>query len=497
MVFIEQFFGVNMNLSLYTIISIAIIIINIVLIITAVFIERKKPVHALTWVLTLSLLPVAGFVLYLIFGRSYHIKKKKLLIKCDRSKQYCQELHRTLDFACYDENKFNEPYDNNTKQVIKLNINTSQSSYTNDNTVRIFTSAEDKYRELLQDIYAAKSSIHILYFIIQNDNIGNKIIAALAQKAKEGLEVRILFDHGAKLFTPLKTYNSIIENGGEVLCFLSNTVSNYLRLNFRNHRKVVVIDGGIGYIGGINIGDEYLGLNKKISPWRDTHMKIIGSSVHSLQLRFFEDWLYASNSDIEFVDTEKYFMPISKESIGNTGMQIVASGPDTKCEEIKRCMIKMVNSAKKNILIQTPYFVPDSAFLEALQNAALSGVEVIIQIPAIPDKPYVYKATMSFVADVLDYGIKMYLYKGFLHAKMMVIDEECCTIGTANIDVRSFSLNFEINAFMYGKEISQRCTQIFNKDLEMCELMTKEKYQNRGVYKKIQESIFRLLSPIL
>ncbi len=306
-----------MNLNLYTIISITIIIINIILIITAVFIERKKPVHALSWVLTLSLLPVAGFILYLIFGRAYHIKKK-FLIKCDRSRQYCQELHKTLDIAFYDETKFHEPYDNNIKEIIKLNINTSQSTYTNDNKVTIYTSAEDKYRELLQDIYAAKSSIHILYFIIQNDIIGNKIIAALAQKAKEGLEVRVLFDHGAKLLTPLKTYKPIIENGGEVLCFLSNTVSNYLRVNFRNHRKVVVIDGGIGYIGGINIGDEYLGLNKKISPWRDTHMKIIGSSVHSLQLRFFEDWLYASKSDIEFADTEKYFMPINMQNIGNT-----------------------------------------------------------------------------------------------------------------------------------------------------------------------------------
>lgn len=486
-----------MNLNLYTIISITTIIINIILIITAVFIERKKPVHALSWVLTLSLLPVAGFILYLIFGRAYHIKKKKFLIKCDRSRQSCQELHKTLDIAFYDETKFHEPYDNNIKEIIKLNINTSQSTFTNDNKVNIFTSAEDKYRELLQDIYAAKSSVHILYFIIQNDIIGNKIIAALAQKAKEGLEVRVLFDHGAKLLTPLETYKPIIENGGEVLCFLSNTVSNYLRVNFRNHRKVVVIDGGIGYIGGINIGDEYLGLNKKISPWRDTHIKIIGSSVHSLQLRFFEDWLYASKSDIEFVDTEKYFMPINKQNIGNTGMQIVSSGPDTKYEEIKRSMIKMVNSAKKSIFIQTPYFVPDSTFLEALQNAALSGVKVIIQIPKVPDKPYVYKATMAFVADVIDYGIKVYLYKGFLHAKMVVIDDECCTIGTANIDIRSFSLNFEINAFMYGKEISQRCAQIFNDDLKLCELMTKEKYHNRGIFIKIQESIFRLLSPIL
>ncbi|PYG88563.1 cardiolipin synthase [Ruminiclostridium sufflavum DSM 19573] len=482
---------------MYTVISILIIIINIIFIIAAVFFERKKPVHALSWVLTLSLLPVAGFVLYLIFGRAYHIKKKKFLINCDKSRKYCRELHKTLDFAIYDESKFDEKFDLETKQIIKLNVNSSQSTYTNDNKVTVFTSAEEKYRQLLEDIYSARSSIHILYFIIQNDNIGKKIIGALAQKAKEGLEIRVLFDHGSKLLAPLKIYKPIIDNGGEVLCFLSNTISNYLRANFRNHRKVAVIDGKIGYIGGINIGDEYLGLNKKISPWRDTHLKITGSSVHSLQLKFFEDWLYASKKDIYFEDTEKYFMPVNQLDKGGIGIQIVSSGPDTRNEEIKRCMLKLVNSAKKKIFIQTPYFVPDSSFLESIQNAALSGVEVIIQIPAVPDKPYVYKATMSFVADVIDYGIKVYLYQGFLHSKMLVIDDSCCSIGTANIDIRSFSLNFEINAFMYGKEISQRCAEIFKEDLNSCTLLTREKYQSRSIFQKIQESIFRLLSPIL
>lgn len=486
-----------MGNNIYSIISIVIIVINIMFIITAVFFERKKPVHALSWVLTLSLLPVVGFILYLILGRTYRFKSKKILVKCDKDKKYCQELYKTLNYTYYDESEFKEPYNNDIKQIIKLNINTSQSPFTNDNRVNIFTSAQDKYRELLQDIAAAKSSIHISYFIFQNDSIGKKIINQLAIKAKEGLEVRVLFDHGSNLFTPFKAYKPITDNGGEVLCFFSNTISNYLRVNFRNHRKIVVIDGEIGYIGGINIGDEYLGLNEKISPWRDTHLKIIGSSVHSLQLRFFEDWLYASKKDIQFGDAEKYFMPINQQSKGNTGIQIVASGPDTKGEEIKQCIIKMVNSAKKQILIQTPYFVPDSSFLEALQTAAMSGVEVIIQIPALPDKRYVYKATMSFVADVIEYGIKTYLYPGFLHAKMMVIDDTCSAIGSANIDMRSFSLNFEIDAFMYGEEISQRCIKVFNTDLDKCTLINPEKFKNRSAFLKIQENIFRLLSPLL
>ncbi len=486
-----------MDNNIYSIISTTIIVINIIFIITAVFIERKKPVNALSWVLTLALLPIVGFIVYLIFGRTFHFKKRKFLIKCDKDRQYCQQLQKTLDFACYDETIFREAYSEDIKQIIKFNINSSKSTFTNDNKVTIFTSAEDKYRELLQDIEKAKSSIHISYFIIQNDNIGKKIINALATKAKEGIEVRVLFDHGSNLLFPFRAYKAIIDNGGEVKSFFSNTFTNYLRVNYRNHRKIVVIDGEKGFLGGINIGDEYLGLDSRTSPWRDTHLKIVGSCVHSLQLRFLEDWLYASKTDVKLSDAEKYFMPINKNREGDTPVQIVSSGPDTNGEEIKRCLIKMVNSAKKYIYIQTPYFVPDSSFLEALQNAAISGVDVIIQIPEIPDKPLVYKVTMSFVADVIDYGIKVYLYPGFLHAKMMVIDDVCCAVGTANIDMRSFSLNFEINAFMYGKEISQRCAQIFNKDLKVCTLITKDQFINRSAFSKLQENIFRLLSPLL
>lgn len=486
-----------MDNSIYSVISIAITVINIIFIITAVFYERKKPVQALSWVLTLLLLPVIGFILYLVFGTTYHYKRKKFVYKCDKNKKYCRDLSKALDYVSYDESGFKESYSNAVKQIIRLNVNTSQSAFTNDNSVMIFTSAEEKYEELLKDISEAKSSIHVSYFIIQNDYIGNKLIKALACKAEEGLEVRVLFDHGANLLMPFKVFKPVTESGGEVLSFFSNTIGNYLRINFRNHRKIVVIDGKIGYIGGINIGDEYLGLKEKISPWRDTHLKITGSSVYSLQLRFLEDWLYASKKDDDFTDIEKYFMPMDKSTEGDTAVQIVPSGPDTKGEEIKHCLIKMINSAEKSVCIQTPYFIPDEPFIEALQTAAMSGVEVIIQIPALPDKYYVYKATMSFVADVIDYGVKIYLYPGFLHAKMMVIDDTCCTIGTANIDMRSFSLNFEINSFMYGREITARCAQIFNRDLELCTFLNKEKYNSRSSFTKIQEDIFRLLSPLL
>lgn len=486
-----------MNDNIYAVISFAVTVINIIFIITAVFYERKRPLQALSWVLALVLLPVVGFVLYMFFGTTYHYKRKRFINKCDRNKKYCRDICTALDFVTYDESRFRENYSSNIKQIIKYNINTSQSSFTDDNSITIFTSAEEKYNDLLRDIAGAKSTIHVSYFIIQNDYIGNKLIKALAAKAEEGLEVRVLFDHGANLIMPFKIFKPITENGGEVLSFFSSTIGNYLRANFRNHRKIVIIDGRIGYIGGINIGDEYLGLKEKISPWRDTHLKLMGSSVYSLQLRFLEDWLYASKKDEDFSDVEKYFAPDCQKANGNTAVQIVPSGPDTKGEEIKHCLIKMINSAENFIYIQTPYFIPDDPFIEALQTAAMSGVEVIVQIPAVPDKYYVYKATMSYVADVINHGVKVYLYPGFLHAKMLVVDDKCCTIGTANIDMRSFSLNFEINSFMYGSEITDRCAQIFKSDLTRCTFLDREKYSRRGFLTKMQEDICRLLSPLL
>ncbi len=469
---------------IFSSVSAIIMFINIVFIITAVFFERKKPVQALSWVITLSFLPLIGFFLYLIFGRKSYKQYSHKVFKNSNKIPYGKEI-TVPDYS-----------DEQMKQLMRLNAATSESPYTDNNEVTIFTNAQEKYDQLFKDIEAAQHSIHLLYFILQNDNIGKMLIGLLAQKAKEGVEVRVLFDHGSNLLMPFKAYSSIVKNGGEVSSYFSNTIGNYLKANFRNHRKIVVIDGKIGYTGGINIGDEYLGYDKKIKPWRDTHLKITGSSVLDLQLRFVEDWIYASNQDSDNFDTNKYFPEITN-STGNTGIQMVSSGPDTNGEEIKRGKVKMINSAKQRILIQTPYFIPDASFLEALQNAALSGVEVIIQIPGVPDKNYVYKATMSYVADVIDYGVKVYLYPGFLHAKMMVVDDFCSAIGTANTDMRSFSLDFEIDAFMYGEEICQRCRKIFNDDLKVCTLLTKEKFESRSIISKMQESIFRLFSPIL
>lgn len=268
-----------------------------------------------------------------------------------------------------------------------------------------------------------------------------------------------------------------------------------LRLNFRNHRKLVIIDGKVGYVGGFNVGDEYLGLNPKFGFWRDTHLRIEGSAVKAIQTRFILDWNQASkHHDITY---QPHYFPIV-ETQGNIDLQIVTSGPDSEWEQIKNGYIKLISSAKKSILIQTPYFIPDASLLDALRIASLSGVDVKIMIPNKPDHLFVYWATTFNAGQLLRAGAKVYIYdNGFIHAKMIVVDEEVSSVGTANIDVRSFKLNFEVNAFIYDEGMAETLTRIFYKDVEVCRQLTIEEFEKRSKWIRFKESIARLVSPIL
>jgi len=319
---------------------------------------------------------------------------------------------------------------------------------------------------------------------------------ALIKKAKQGVKVRVLYDEMGSRGVKKRHFKEVLDVGGEVEIFFPSILPLISpRLNFRNHRKIAVIDGRIGYTGGFNVGDEYLGLKKKFGYWRDTHLRIEGSAVHPLQTRFLLDWNQASlRHRISY--SERYFPAIPQK--GDIALQIVSSGPDTPYAGIKNAYVKMIMNAKKYIYIQSPYFIPDYTFLDALQIAALSGIDVRIMIPNKPDHPFVYWATYSYVGQLLEAGAKIYHYdKGFIHAKMIVVDDEVSTVGTANIDVRSFSLNFEVNAFIYDLDISHNLAEIFEKDILDCKELTMETYQNRSIRVKFKESISRLLSPIL
>lgn len=268
-----------------------------------------------------------------------------------------------------------------------------------------------------------------------------------------------------------------------------------LKVNYRNHRKLVIIDGKVGYIGGFNIGDEYLGLNKNFGEWRDTHLKVVGGAVLQMQAQFLMDWNLASSGRLELSET---YFPETVERKGNIGMQLVASGPDTEYQEIKNAYIKMIYSAKESICLQTPYFVPDESLMTALRIAALSGVNVRIMLPSKPDHFFVYWATHSYLGEMLASGVQIFLYeRGFLHAKTLVVDSKIASVGTTNLDIRSFKLNFEMNAFIYDTKTATQLMTIFEGDVTYSRQLTVEDYANRPLFNRFRESISRLLSPIL
>ncbi|RLY70784.1 cardiolipin synthase [Staphylococcus epidermidis] len=268
-----------------------------------------------------------------------------------------------------------------------------------------------------------------------------------------------------------------------------------LRMNNRNHRKIVVIDGTIGYVGGFNVGDEYIGKSKKFGYWRDTHLRIKGDAVNALQLRFILDWNSQSTRD-NLTYESRYFPDV--DSGGTIGIQIASSGPDEDWEQIKYGYLKMISSAKESIYIQSPYFIPDQAFLDSIKIAALGGVDVNIMVPNKRDHPFVYWATLKNVASLLEAGVNVYHYdNGFLHSKTLVIDDEVASVGTANMDNRSFTLNFEVNAFIYDEGVARSLKQAFINDMKLSNKLTSEEYAKRNLLVKFKEGISQLLSPIL
>lgn len=470
------------------------LILNVALAFILIFLERKDPSATWAWLMVLLLVPYLGFVLYLVLGQN--LSRQKIFdTKTVEDQLIGKVLLEQLSYMENNEIIFNDEEMVNYQDMIRMQLITDNSIFTQDNQVEIFTDGIEKFEALLDAINKAEDHIHMLYYIIKNDSLSKKIIEALAKKASEGVEVRLLYDAlGGRTLTK-RFFRDLTKAGGKVASFFPSRIPLInLRVNYRNHRKLAIIDGKIGFIGGFNIGNEYIGLNKKMGYWRDTHLRIKGSAVHMMQTRFFLDWHHAAKKKANY--DIKYYPQIKTK--GKTGIQIVSSGPDSEKEQIKHGYLKMINSARESIYIQTPYFVPDQSILEALRIALLSGVDVRLMIPNRPDHPFVYWATYSYIGELIDAGVKAYTYEnGFLHAKTMVVDGKISSVGTANIDVRSFKLNFEVNAFIYDTETSVKLKEIFEEDLKFCYEITKEKYLNRSIIIKFKESISRLLSPVL
>ncbi|MCR2805276.1 cardiolipin synthase [Paenibacillus soyae] len=472
-----------------------VMLLNIFLAITVIFLERRNASSTWAWLMVLFFVPVLGFILYLILGQK--VRKRKLnkllgdnqrIIEDAMEKQKLELKNRRLlpegsELAGY-------------QDMMYMNLATGYALYTSNNEIAIFTDGHHKFDSLIADIEAAEHHIHLEYYIVRDDALGRRLVEALARKAMQGVEVRFLYDHIGSSNLPRRFFRELRAAGGTEAAFFPSRIPYLnMKINYRNHRKLAIIDGRIGYIGGFNIGDEYLGLNAHFGEWRDTHLKVAGGAVLQMQAQFMMDWNLATSGRVEL--SPNYF-PLPKVSVGHIGMQLVASGPDTEYQEIKNAYIKMISSAKETICLQTPYFVPDESLMTALRIAALSGVKVSIMLPSKPDHFFVYWATHSYLGELLASGVQVYLYEnGFLHAKTLVVDGKAASVGTANLDIRSFKLNFEMNAFIYDTETSSRLEAIFREDIRLSRQLTMRDYAERPLFNRFRESISRLLSPIL
>jgi len=455
--------------------------------------KNKSPHKTMLWILAFIILPLISLILFFFFGQNY--RKQKIFSQkgLEDFSKYEEISSKQFDYIDTKQFAKNEQLIEH-KKLIRLLLKNNKAILTTKNKVQILNNGEETFRIMFEEIRKAKHHIHLEYYILHSDKIGNELADILIEKVKKGVEVRIIYDHVGSWEMHNTFPQKLRKHGIEVACFMPVRLPFLTsKVNYRNHRKIAVIDGKTGFVGGINIADHYLYGKKNIPFWRDTHLRIEGESVNTLQLVFATDWFFLTN---KLLNQTVYFpKPRISETIP---VQIVTSGPDSDWANIMQAFFLSITSAKKNIYISTPYFLPNESILTALKTAALSGIDVKILLPGYKDSKLVYYATLSFVKELLEAGINVYLYrKGFNHSKLIIIDNEFCSVGTANLDYRSFSQNFEINALIYSPQIATELAYWFEEDLKESELIDSQKWKKRSKVEKFKASFTRIFSPML
>ena len=472
-----------------------IVIINILLSLIIVFFERRSPQAVWTWLLLLYFIPIVGFILYLIIGQDYHKNKMFKAKEIEGELKYA--VRRQEETIYYRQLKMTSPALNRFRDLVLYNLEAGQAVLTDNNDIRIYTDGKEKFHALIEEMKRAKKYIHVQYYIIRNDEVWQDIEKVLIEKAHEGVEVRVLFDSMGCRTMHKRDWDRLKREGIRVAEFFPAMLGQLqMRVNYRNHRKIVVIDGKVGFVGGFNVGREYIGKDEKFGYWRDTHLCIEGAAVTSLAVRFVLDWNYAAHENL-FLEDHLFEIP-QYDRHGFDPVQIISSGPDSQTKTIHDNYLHLIHSARNHVYIQTPYFIPDASILDALKIASRSGVDVRIMIPCKPDHPFVYWATYSYIGEMVAAGAKCYVYNnGFLHAKTLSIDGMVACVGTANMDIRSFGLNFEVNATIYSERTVQRLERAFENDMTKSTQVTRKIYEERNLLIRFKEQFSRLLSPLL
>ncbi len=470
--------------SILTIAIIALYIYTLVTTISVLLLENRNPIKSISWMLVLLFLPIVGLVFYLVFGQN--LRKQKIISR-KTLKASTAHLSPETDTLNIDLTE------NNQLQLVRLLYKNSDALTYPNNKIEILSDGKSTFDAMFTAIRNAKSHIHIEFFIFGNDKISNRLRVLLIRKAKQGVRVRMIYDYWGSFFLSRWYLRSLRDSGVYIRPFLPFSLRlGRSKINYRNHRKLLIVDGEVGFTGGLNVADRYL-FGNTLGRWRDTFVRFEGSVVHALQQQFLADWYFVERKLI----TDKKYYPEPKSYDKNI-VQLVSSGPDTDWEAIMQGISAAIVSAKKYIYIHTPYFIPNEVVNNSIQIAALSGVDVRLMVPSRSDSRLSDLSTSSYLGHILEAGVKVYRYKkGFLHSKAIVIDDYVSIVGSANLDERSFNQNFESNAFIYENATAEHLRGLFERDMENSEELTLEMWTNRKRTLKLKESFARLFSPLM
>lgn len=464
----------------FRLVYLAVILFTIVI----VLLDNRNPVKTMAWILVLVFLPVVGLAFYFFFGRN--TRKERLISKkgfsrlSKRPMAEYQAQEALGDFT-------------GRNQLIPFFHRVSNALPFEGNDVQVFTDGYSMYQELFRRIAKAKHHIHLEFYIFENDAVGRLLRDLLIDKAREGVSVRLLYDDvGCWDVNPM-FYDEMLCEGIEVRSFLKVRFPQFTsKVNYRNHRKLAIIDGKVGFIGGMNIALRYL-KGVPWGVWRDTHICLKGKAVYGIQTAFLTDWFAV---DRTLLTSAQYFPKM--DSVGTSVAQIVTSDPVGEWHDIMLGLVKAISCAQRYIYVETPYFLPTEQVMAAFQTAALSGVDVRLMIPKKADAFITHKGTMSYLDELMKSGVKVYFYRaGFLHSKLWVADDEWASVGSTNLDFRSFEHNFEANAFFYDEKTVCTLKEIFLEDMKKCMTLSQKIWDKRSFKNKIVESAVRLLAPLL
>lgn len=473
----------------------AVLWLSALMILVMIFLERADPRTIAMWIAVLLFLPVVGFFIYLCFGQTFY-QRRQFAVKNVGDR----ELAHLKEEALEELDRGHMTSENREGlRFARAMMEAGGSTYSSNNDIKLYTLGEPFFESLLNDLSKAEKFINLEYYIIRNDGITNRFMDILIEKAKSGVEVRFMVDAIGFKKGPKFRIKELKKAGGQFKLF-HRTVTVLLspRKQNRNHRKLAVIDGKVGYVSGFNIGDEYLGKGDA-GFWRDTGVRVEGTGVIPINTRFFMDWGYATNDrlDGDSGEIDKYF-PIEKDvRYGDGIMQLISGGPDTKNNPIELQYLKIISTAKETLYIHTPYLVPSSEVQKALILSACSGVDVRIIMPDKPDHPFVFWVSILNAGELMEHGVRVFRYReGFVHSKTLVADGEFCSVGSANLDQRSMRLNFETNAMICSKDIGGQMHDAFLEDLGSCTEYTLEEFGELTKREQLKISVARLFSPL-